>query len=213
MVIWLGGFGGLSEVHRCLSCFPAHLSICEDSVRAALSCPGQTRAASNIPHSHKPAFSKSSPSRSRTLCLLCEVCWETAGTYSTLEAHDWAALEKDTHRLPTVAATVWHTCSLWCDRLWPCVFMTAYELRILCIFSCTCFILWKPRHSSLGLNKQLSLSFYHTALPDFYLHSKWPCCWMYLLYLVLFWCTYFESYATSCLVYLIPYNFSAIDFF
>lgn len=37
MVIRLGGFGGLSEVHRCLSCFHAHLSICEDGVRRAWS--------------------------------------------------------------------------------------------------------------------------------------------------------------------------------
>ncbi|CAB1436475.1 unnamed protein product [Pleuronectes platessa] len=34
MVIRLGGFGGLSEVHRCLSRFLAHLHICEDSVGA-----------------------------------------------------------------------------------------------------------------------------------------------------------------------------------
>lgn len=32
MVIRLGVFGGLSEVHRCLSCFPAHHSISEDCV-------------------------------------------------------------------------------------------------------------------------------------------------------------------------------------
>lgn len=35
MVIWLEGFGGLSEVHHCLSCFPAHLSICEGGVSGA----------------------------------------------------------------------------------------------------------------------------------------------------------------------------------
>ena len=46
MVIWLGGFGGLSEVHRCLSCFPAHLSICEESVRETLAGEGFTPASS-----------------------------------------------------------------------------------------------------------------------------------------------------------------------